>query len=65
MEHKILTCVNPPTDVIVNLTILILRTKPVAYRGGGCVFKPPPPKFRRPSKILPNSTRLVKTVKNC
>ena len=39
----------------------------VAYGGGGGfgVFKPtPPPKFRRPSKIVPNSTRFVKTVKN-
>ena len=25
----------------------------------------PPPKFRRPSKIVPNTTRFVKTVKNC
>jgi len=24
-----------------------------------------PPKFRSPSKIVPNSTRFVKTVKNC
>jgi len=30
------------------------------------VFKqPPPPKFRRYSKIVPNSTKYVKTVKNC
>ena len=33
----------------------------VAYRGGG--LKPPPPKFRRPSKIVPNSTRLWKLLK--
>ena len=33
--------------------------------GGFGVFKPPPHKFRRPSKIMPNSTRFVKTVKNC
>jgi hypothetical protein len=26
--------------------------------GGVWGFKPPPPKFRRPSKIVPNSTRL-------
>ena len=26
-------------------------------------FKPPPPKFRRPSKIVPNSTRLWKLLK--
>ena len=35
-------------------------------KGGFGVFKhPAPPKFRRPSKIVPNSTRFVKTVKNC
>ena len=37
---------------------------PVAYCGGG--FKPtppPPPKFRRPSKIMPKSTRLWKLLK--
>jgi len=27
---------------------------------GGCSNHPPPPKFRRPSKIVPNSTRLRK-----
>ena len=32
--------------------------------GGVGVFKPTP-KFRRPSKIVPHSTRFVKTVKNC
>jgi len=33
--------------------------------GGGVVwgFNPPPPKFRRPSKIVPNSTRLWKLLK--
>jgi len=32
----------------------------VAYRGGGFggVQTPPPPKFRRPYKIVPNSTQL-------
>jgi len=37
----------------------------VAYRGGGGfgVFKPLSPKFRRPSKIVPNSTRLWKLLK--
>jgi hypothetical protein len=34
-------------------------------REGFGVFKLPPPKFRRPSKIVPNSTRFEKTVKNC
>jgi hypothetical protein len=33
--------------------------------GGVGVFKSTPPKFRRPSKIIPNSTWFVKTVKNC
>ena len=33
-------------------------------RGGFGVFKPfPPPKFRRPSKIVPNSTQLWKLLK--
>ena len=36
----------------------------VAYRGGGVWgVQPPPPKFRRPSKIVPNSTRLRKLLK--
>ena len=43
-----------------------LRIKPQWQQhwrtGGG---SNPPPKFRRPSKIVPNSTRFVKTVKNC
>ena len=35
------------------------------WRTEGCFggFKPPPPKFRRPSKIVPNSTRLWKLLK--
>ena len=33
-------------------------------RGLGC-SNSPPQKFRRPSKIVPNSTQFVKTVKNC
>jgi len=33
---------------------------PMAYRGG---FNPPPPKFRRPFKIVPNSTQLWKMLK--
>jgi len=39
---------------------------PVAYRRrrlGGGVQPPPPPKFRKPSKIVPNSTRLLKLLK--
>jgi len=35
----------------------------VAYRGGFGVFKPPPPKFRRPTKVVPNPTRLWKLLK--
>jgi len=37
----------------------------VAYRGRFGGFKPPPPtpKFRRPSEIVPNSTRLWKLLK--
>ena len=35
----------------------------VAYRGGGWGFQTPSPKFRRSSKILPNSTRLWKLLK--
>ena len=36
----------------------------MAYRGGGCgVQTPPPPKFRRPSKIVLNSTQLWKLLK--
>ena len=34
-------------------------------RGAGVGVFNPPPKFGRPSKIVPNSTRFVKTVKNC
>ena len=35
------------------------RTKGEGFEG----FNPPPPKFRRPSKIVPNSTRLWKLLK--
>ena len=37
----------------------------VSYRRGGLGTStpPPPPKFRRPSKIMPNSTRLWKLLK--
>ena len=34
------------------------RIRAVAYRGGVWGVQHPPPKFRRPSKIVPNSTRL-------
>jgi len=40
------------------------RAIPAAYRGVGWgVQLPSPPKFRRPSKIVPNSTRLWKLLK--
>jgi len=35
----------------------------VAYRGGVGGVQPPTPKFRRPSKIVPNLTRLWKVLK--
>jgi hypothetical protein len=43
----------------------LVRAASVAYRGGIWGFKPPPfpRKFRRPSKIVPNSTRLWKLLK--
>jgi len=41
------------------------RSHPAQGRtGGGGVNPPPPPKFRRPSKIMPNSTRLWTVKKN-
>ena len=43
-----------------------INTNSGVPRGGGLeCSNPPPAKFRRPSKIMPNSTRFVKTVKNC
>ena len=42
----------------------VIHGCPLAYRGGGGGSTPPPPtKFRRPSKIVPNSTRLWKMLK--
>ena len=46
-------------SVILTQTCIIVILSTVA--GGG--FKPLPPKFRRPSKIVPNSTRLWKLLK--
>jgi len=40
-----------------------MLTHSVAYRGEFGIQPPPPPKFRRPSKIVPNSTRLWKLLK--
>ena len=42
-----------------------VRILAMACRGGGGLggVQPPPPKFRRPSKIVPNSTRLWKLLK--
>jgi len=44
----------------VKITGEIASSTAVAYRGAGVWggFKSPPPKFRRPSKIVPHSTRL-------
>ena len=41
---------------------LLTDHRSVAHRGGGVQF-PPPPKFRRPSKIIPNLTWLWKLLK--
>ena len=45
--------------------IFTVRFTPNQWRteGGLGGFKPPPPKFRRPSKIVPNSTWLWKLLK--
>jgi len=40
-----------------------MLTSSVAYRWGCWGFEPPPPKFRSPSKIVPNSTWLWKLLK--
>ena len=51
---------NPPCICVIYTWLVS-----VAYRGGRVWgFKPPAPKFRRPSKIMPNNP-IVKTVKNC
>jgi len=43
----------------------LITLESMAYRGEGVLgcSNPPPPKFRRPSKIVPNSTRLWKLLK--
>jgi len=46
-----------------SLRSLAVPLSAVAYRGGFGVFKPPPLKFRRPSKNVPNSTQLWKLLK--
>ena len=60
-------CLEKLGDAFVELVIAIASKvvdKPLAYRGGGWgVQTSPPPKFRRPSKIRPNSTRLRKLLK--
>jgi len=50
---------------LLRYAVLIFTDKrSVAYRGGFGGFKLTPlPKFRRPSKIVPNSTRLCKLLK--
>ena len=49
-------------DPIVPLLSLVYSSEQWRVEGGGFgLFKPPPPpKFRRPSKIVPNSTRVWK-----
>jgi len=49
--------------MIISMTLQVFLCS-VAYRGGGgWGSTSPPPKFRRPSKIVPNSTRLWKLLK--
>ena len=63
--------VSPPKFCIQFIMFSIWATHPVNNKflyssgvpGGGGVQPPPPPKFRRPSKIVPNSTRLWKMLK--
>ena len=43
--------------------LILTHYKSVAYRGGGFGVFNPPPKFRRPSKIVPKSTQLWKLLK--
>ena len=50
------------SDIANNAHRYRVHLQPVAYRGGG-VQTSPPPKFRRPSKNVPNSTRLWKLLK--
>jgi hypothetical protein len=63
-------CAMSATSVIVPIHFLshtgMLHTFWTVMCGGGGVCggsNPPPPKFRRPSKIVPNSTRLWKLLK--
>jgi len=54
------------TDLLIFCNELMVNSNPqaVAYWGGGLgCSNPPPPKFRRPPKIVPNSTRLWKLLK--
>ena len=59
-------CVILSEFVISTLPIYTSMSSAVVGSGvprGGWGFKPPPPKFRRPSKIVSNSTRLWKLLK--
>jgi len=52
----------PPKQIWISYTCrTVMHTEPGAYRGGG--LTPPPLNFRRPTKIVPNSTRLWKLLK--
>ena len=42
---------------------ILTISEAMVYRGGGVQTPPQPPKFRRPSKIVPNSTWLWKLLK--
>ena len=51
----------PPSSMVkvaVKKTVMGLLDHSAVLRGGGVEGFKPPPKFRRPSKIVPNSTRL-------
>ena len=54
-DHVVYRPCTPPSEISCQFG--------VCYRGGVWGVQTPPPKFRRPSKIVPNSTRLCKLLK--
>ena len=56
-------CWNPWPLTGIRLNIDIVTTSGVPRVGWGFNYPPPAPKFRRPSKIVQNSTRLWKLLK--
>ena len=60
-------CLTSGTDMLSRLPAYAAQHPIAASSGvprvGGGSNHPPPPKFRRPSKIVPNSTRLWKLLK--